>query len=358
MSFRLSMRGGSRRTSVLSAGLLVLFGCGRTPSEESDSTPPTPSTGSAVIEVMDFESGEMLVTKIGGIVEGAEAYFSPDGQSIIGNARREGEETLHVYTIRLDGSEARRINDQGADACAYYFPDGERLVWTSTKDHPEMDPGDYSDPQRYPQGAELYVSDLVGANIRRLTDNEVYDAEVSVSPDGNWILFTRQIEGKLDLWRMRVDGSDEQQITFTPEEQEGGSFFLPDGDTIIYRAWRIEDEGQRGMPMTIYTISADGTGKRRITHDEGTHWAPYPAPDGEHFVFVKFLPPGNFEVFLMKMETGEQTRLTRHEGFDGFPSISPDGSTMVFSSSREAAPGERKLELFAMDISPFGVGPG
>lgn len=179
---------------------------------------------------------------------------------------------------------------------------------------------------------------------------------MSVSPDGEWILFTRDIDGQLDLWRMRPDGSDEQQITFTPEEQEGGSFYLPDSETILYRAWLRSDQGQRGMPMTIYTIEHDGTNKQQITHEEGINWAPYPAPDGRHFVFVKFLPPHNFEIFLMDMETGDQRRLTFHDGFDGFPAISPDGETMAFSSSRDAAPGERKLFLYTMDISSLGLG--
>jgi Tol biopolymer transport system component len=344
-----------RRLLVVSfvVGIAGFFGIGcAAPQEEM-----APSTGSAVIEVIDFETGELPVERIESIAEGAEAYFSPDGKSVIASARVEGEDNLHVYTIRVDGSEARRINDQGADACAYFYPDGERLIWTSTKDHLDMDPGDFSDPERYPQGAELYVSDLMGENIQRVTDNEVYDAEVSISPSGEWILFTRQIDGQLDLWKMRVDGTDEEQITFTPDEQEGGSFFLPDSETILYRAWNVEDQGQRGMPMTIYTINLDGSDKRQITHEEGTNWAPYPAPDGKHFVFVKFLPPRNFEVFMMNMATGEQTRLTNNEAFDGFPSISPDGTTMVFSSSRGAAPGERKLNLFQMDISSFGVGP-
>lgn len=337
----------------LALGIAVFLGAGCASPQEA----PIPSTGSAAIEVMDFETGEMPVDRIASIAEGAEAYFSPDGASLIASARVEGEEDLHVYTIRVDGSEARRINDQGADACSYFFPDSERLIWTSTKDHLDMDLGDFSDPESYPQGAELYVSDLTGQNIQRLTDNKVYDAEVSISPNGEWILFTRQIDGQLDLWKMRVDGTQEQQITFTPDEQEGGSFFLPDSETILYRAWKIEDQGQRGMPMTIYTINLEGSDKRQITHEEGTNWAPFPAPDGKHFVFVKFLPPRNFEVFMMNMETGEQTRLTNNEAFDGFPSISPDGSTMVFSSSRDAAPGERKLNLYKMDISALGVGP-
>jgi len=132
---------------------------------------------------------------------------------------------------------------------------------------------------------------------------------------------------------------------------------MPDSETIIYRFWLIDDQGQRGMPMQIYTIKHDGTEKTQITHEEGTNWSPYPAPDGRHFVFVKLLPPHNFDIFMMDIETGEQRRLTYDEGFDGFPSISPDGSTMAFSSSRDAAEGQRALFLHTMDISSLGVGP-
>ncbi len=106
----------------------------------------------------------------------------------------------------------------------------------------------------YPTGAELYTSDLDGGNIVRLTNNKYYDAEVSVSPDAKKILFTRSIDGKCDLWVMNVDGTNEHQVTFTDEWQEGGSFYLNDSETILYRAWERKSEGQRGMPMTIFTI--------------------------------------------------------------------------------------------------------
>jgi len=159
----------------------------------------------------------------------------------------------------------------------------------------------------------------------------------------------------VDLWLMDPDGSNQRQLTFTPDWQEGGSFFMPDNETIIFRAWKKEVEGQRGMPMTIFTIKDDGTGLKEITHDDGTNWAPFPAPDGKHFVFVKVLPPHNFEIFLMNLETGEQKQLTFNKAFDGFPVISPDGQTMAFASSRDAAPGERSLTLYLMDVSSLNL---
>jgi Tol biopolymer transport system component len=110
------------------------------------------------------------------------------------------------------------------------------------------------------------------------------------------------------------------------------------------------------MPMTIFTIKHDGTGLRQITTDPGTNWSPHPAPDGRHFVYVKMLPPHNFEVFLMDLETKEDKRLTFFDGFDGFPAFSPDGKTLAFASNRDAKPGERKLYTHTMDVSSLGLG--
>jgi len=303
------------------------------------------------------EGQEPPIKRLPNLGEAAEAYFSPDGRSMIGNAKLEGDTVHHVYTWKLDGTDVRRINDKGDDACSYFFPDGRKLVWTSTRDQADAPKGNWSDPQNYPTGAELYTSDLMGGNVVRLTNNKLYDAEVSVSPDGKWILFGRQVDGKMDLWRMRSDGTGEEQITRTPEWQEGGAFYMPDSETILYRAWKIADQGGRGMPMTIFAIKHDGTGHKQITTDPGTNWAPHPAPDGKHFTFVKMLPPANFEVFVRNLETGEERRLTYSDRFDGFPAFSPDGKTIAFASGRDAAPGERKLYIYLMDVSSLGIKP-
>ena len=65
----------------------------------------------------------------------------------------------------------------------------------------------------------------------------------------------------------------------------------------------------------------------------------------------------NWEIFMMNIETGQQTQLTSNPRFDGFPSISPDGKLLAFSSGRDAKPGERTLFEYTMDFSSLGVGP-
>jgi Tol biopolymer transport system component len=298
---------------------------------------------------------ELKVWAIPEVDEGAEFYFSPDSKSLIGNAKLNCDTTYHVYTFDIDGKNILRINNKGEDACSYYFPDGKHLIFTSTRDNTDMPPGNYSNPFEYPQGAELYSCNSDGSDLKRLTDNKYYDAEASLSPDGKWILFTRQINGKLDLWKMHTDGSEQQQVTFTPYWQEGGSFFI-NNETIICRGWELDKQVPRGMPMSIFTMKSDGSGRRRVTDDPGTNWAPFPAPDGDHFVFVKVIPPRNYEIYLMSLSTGEQSRLTFNEAFDGFPAISPDGRLLTFDSNRDIENGERKLKPYLMDISSLDLG--
>jgi len=299
---------------------------------------------------------ELPVRQVPGVTEGAECYFSPDSKSLIFNGKLNVDNCFHVYTINIDGSHLKQINGRGADACSYFRPDGKGLIWTSTRDNLDLPPGNYSDPRNYPQGAELYLSDLDGKNIVRLTHNKYYDAEVTYAPDGHKILFGRQIEGRMDLWTMNPDGSDQKQITFTPDWQEGGAVFLPDSKTIITRAWKKSDEHLPRRDMHLFTVKEDGSELRQVTSGEGTHWSPFPAPDGVHVVYVKVLPPRNFELFLLNLRTGEERQVTDHPAFDGFPSISPDGKLLAFSSSRDARPGARSLALYLMDISSLRLG--
>ena len=322
-------------------------------------------TASSAVWAADDAGKELPTWKIPNIPEAAEAYYAPDNLHVIAQTqdpaalKREGRASgALTYTFTDQGENVRRINDRGQDACSYFFPDNKRLVWTSTKDNMDMPIGNWSDSTEYPQGAELYTSDLQGNDVKRLTDNEYYEAEVSVSPNGEWVVFGRQIDGKMDLWRMRPDGSDEQQITFTDDWQEGAPFYFPDNETILMRAWKRSDieAGVRPTPMTVFTIKHDGTELTPRTFDRDMNWAPYPAPDGRHYVFVRIIERNNWEVFLGDLAGGEPVRLTYNPSFDGFPSISPDGKKMLFARSE----GDRfmsGLYTYVMDISSLNLGP-
>jgi len=295
----------------------------------------------------------------------AEAYYAPDSVHLIAQVSSpkalkspRGMAGFLTQTFTDDGREITLVNDKGWDACSYYFPDQKRLVWTSIKDHLDKPMGNWSDPANYPAGAELYVSDLQGGNVQRLTNNHYYEAEVTVSPDGKWIVFGRQIDGRMDLWRMRSDGTDEFRITSTPDWEEGAPYYLPDNETVMFRAWKRENQGKRPTPMTIFTIRHDGTALTARTFTDDMNWAPYPAPNGRHFVYVRAIDGGsNYEVFLGDMQGGEPRRLTYDTGFDGFPSLSPDGRKMVWTSSRTTGKGFMGLKLHVMDVSSLDLDP-
>ena len=354
----------------LSAITLVVGACSQ-PEEsqapaavESSDDSQSPEAAAPMIEATKAHSDELPTWKIPNIPQAAEAYYAPDNLHIIAQTqdkdalKREGRDSgALTYTFTDQGGDIRRINDKGQDACSYFFPDQKRLIWTSTKDNMDMPIGNWSDSNDYPQGGELYISDLEGGNIERLTDNEYYEAEVSISPNGEWVVFGRQIDGKMDLWRMRPDGTDEQQITFTDDWQEGAPFYLPDNETILTRAWKRSEYGKvRPTPMTVFTVKHDSSETIPRTFDRDMNWAPYPAPDGRHYVFVRIVEDNNWEVFLGDLAGGEPVRLTFNDSFDGFPSVSPDGTKMLFARS-EGESFMSGLYTYVMDVSSLNLGP-
>lgn len=321
----------------------------------------------AGVQVSEEGPRKLRFYKIPNIPKAAEAYYGNDNLHIIAQVQdpeavrtkpTDGGALTWTFTDR--GTELTRINGKGNDACSYFFPDMKHVAWTSVRDHLDVPLGNWSDPRNYPQGGELYMSDLKGGNVKRLTNNKYYDAEISVSPNGKWIVFGRQTDGNMDLWRMHADGTGEEQITFTKDWDEGRPMYLPDSETVMFRAWKYQDFGKiRPTPMTVFTIKHDGTGLTpRTRPNTGMNWSSYPAPDGRHFIAVRVIEDNNWEIFLYDMEhfDAEPERVTYNDSFDGLDSISPDGKKLLFA--RATGKGFMSdLYTFVMDITPLNIGP-
>jgi len=133
------------------------------------------------------------------------------------------------------------------------FPDGKRVIFTSTRDHTDMPIGNWSDQNNYPQGAELYVADIDGKNRKRLTNNMYYEAEVSISP-----MARRSCSPQSRAARPLHDEHRRQRR----EEAHryaglaGGCAVLPAGlEDHHHRAWSARSTHQAPDPMTIFTIT-------------------------------------------------------------------------------------------------------
>jgi dipeptidyl aminopeptidase/acylaminoacyl peptidase len=68
-----------------------------------------------------------------------------------------------------------------------------------------------------------------------LTDNGAYNAESTVSPDGSKIIFTSTRDGDIELYVMDIDGRNVRRLT-NRVGYDGGAFFSPDGSGIVWRA--------------------------------------------------------------------------------------------------------------------------
>lgn len=340
---------------------------GVAPTTASTTTGASPAAAATHAPSTTDPSLETLkIWQVPNIGTGAEFYFSPDSKKLIGNAKREGDENHFVYTLNVDGTDIRRLNDKGQDACSFFLWDNQHVVWTSTRDNLDLPPGEWSSAWNYPQGAEIYISDLEGENIKRITNNKIYDAEVTPRYDGKYLVVGRQTDGKMDLWRVSIDGSEPDfQVTSLEGKEPGGVQYVPGTNKLLFRAWLSADEERKSkepkarwpLPMDLYTVNDDGTELTQLTDDGGTNWAPFPAPDGKHYVFAKIFDGRNYEIILGNYENKEQVRLTYNDAFDGMPSISPDGKLLHFSSSRGSKPGERNITLYLADISHLNITP-
>ncbi len=290
--------------------------------------------------------------------ENAEAYFNSDGSKLIFQSRRGDLKCDQIFTMNTDGSDAHMVSTgRGRTTCAYFFPDGKHILYSSTHAAaPECPPPpDWSKGYRwaiYPT-YEIYVADPDGSAPHALTHSQGYNAESTISPDGRQIAFTSTRNGDLDIYVMNSDGTHVRQLTHELG-YDGGPFWSRDGKWIVYRAYHPETKEEiadyqdllkqnliRPTRLDLWVMRADGAQKRQITHNIAANFAPYFFPDGKRIIFSSNLADGggmgNFELYAVNLDGSNLERITYSPAFDGFPMFSPDGRKLVFSSNRNAS---------------------
>ena len=301
--------------------------------------------------------------------ENAEAYFSRDGKRLIFQSTRDGRTCDQQYVMNVDGSGVRRVSTgRGKTTCGYFFAGDRKIFFASTHAvdttcPPRPDPSKGYVWRLDPY--DIYTANADGSHLERLTSNNVYTAEGTLSPDGRTIVFTSLKDGDLDIYTMSVDGSNVRRLTTAPG-YDGGPFFSPDGKLIVYRAWHPSDTALtnyqallrerlvRPNRMEIWVMNADGSNQHQITSLGGANFAPYFTPDGKRIIFSSnYRNPRsrNFDLYLVNLDGSGLEQVTTHTEFDGFPMFSPDGRQLVWASNRHDTK-EGETNLFIADWKP------
>jgi TolB protein len=295
--------------------------------------------------------------------ENAEAYFSADGQQLIFQATRDGHGCDQIYTMNIDGSNVKMISTgEGRTTCSYFFPNGRRVLYSSThlgsKECPPRP--DFSKGYVwavYPS-FDIFTARPDGTDLKQLTKTPGYDAETTISRDGK-LVFTSMRDGDLDIYTMDADGKNVRRLT-NELGYDGGPFWSYDGKEIVYRAYNpktdkdksdylslLKDNLIRPTTLEIWVMNADGTNKRQVTSNGKANFAPYFFPDGKRILFASNMEDTrgrNFDIYKINVDGTGLERITFNDTFDGFPMFSPDGKKLVFASNRNSkAQGETNV---------------
>ncbi len=296
--------------------------------------------------------------------ENAEAYLSFDERMLTFQARTGTMECDQIFTMSIDGGAAQRISSgKGRTTCSYWLPDGENLIFSSTEAH---DPGCLPSPDRskgyvwklYPE-FDIYTVRKDGSGLKPLFASPGYDAEATISPKGDKIVFTSTKDGDPEIYTMNLDGGDVRRVT-RGRGYDGGAFFSPDGTKLVFRASRpktkeeltaykelVSEHLVRPTALEICVMNVDGSDLRQLTNNGKANFAPFMHPDGKRIIFSSNMDAGNprnFDLYMINVDGTGLTRITWFEEFDGFPMFTRDGKRLVFCSNRNnRKPGDTNI---------------
>jgi Tol biopolymer transport system component len=308
--------------------------------------------------------------------DNAEAYWSYDSKWIVfqRTAPKDGLPCDQIFIGKVPEKGGKFTykmvsTGKGRTTCAFFTRDNKHIIYASTHGDadtcpPLPDRSKYGNKYIWPiyGSYDIYMADLDGKIIKKLTDAPGYDAEATLSPDGKQMLFTSTRNGDLDLYIMDLESGAIKQVTNTLG-YDGGAWFSRDGKKIVWRASRPTTEAEikeytdllkEGLvaptQMEVFIANADGSDAKQITALGQANWAPNFLPDGRvifcsNHEYKRGFP---FNMYTMNADGSDIEKISRDKGFDAFPMFSPDGKKIVFCSNRNNG-GTHDTNIFVAD---------
>ncbi|MUP45403.1 hypothetical protein E0K83_06545 [Gramella sp. BOM4] len=190
----------------------------------------------------------------------------------------EGEGSA-VYVLPLAGGEPRRVTEKTPSYWHGWAPNNKEVVYVATR---------AGDPTY-----DIYKKDISGGEEIKLTntkENEHVDG-CEYSPDGEYIYYNGSASGTMQIWRMKPDGSDKEQITYDANN-DWFPHISPDGKWIAYISFPAEipvNDHPSFKRVTLNIIPANGGAPRVIAYlygGQGTINVPSWSPDSKYLAFV------------------------------------------------------------------------
>jgi Tol biopolymer transport system component len=180
---------------------------------------------------------------------------------------------------------------------------------------------------------EIFVMDLNGNGLTRVTDNDFMDVYPCWSPEDSALVFlsSRSAVLNLDLYMIKPDGSQERKF-FDSGSHDADVHW--NGNLITFTA-----------NYGIWTIESDGSSPAQITlHPNAGEWgaAPYPMGDfdprlnseGNKIAFSRMIdnqnPHGGYDIYTVDLTSFELTNLTNTGYTQGLANWSTDGDQVVY----------------------------
>lgn len=286
--------------------------------------------------------------------QNAEAYLSFDEKKLIFQRAFGDIECDQIFIMNLDGSDKKMVSTgNGKTTCSYFLPGDQRIIYSSTHlaDDDCPPPPDFSKGYVWKlyESFDIFSANADGSDVTRLTFTDGYDAEATVSPKGDKIVFTSLRDGDPEIYVMDIDGKNQTRLTFE-KGYDGGPFFSQDGSKIVFRTSRPKTEKEladyndlvenglvRPSALEIYVMDANGKNIQQVTNFGKASFGPFFHPNMKNIIFasnVNSESGRNFDVYTIDIDGMNLEQITFNESFDGFPMFTRDGKRLIFASNR------------------------